>query len=605
MLQSQGSATAPTVLPRARCAIVVVDVVESVRLMQDDEEGFIGCWLGFVDVVRQQVLPRFEGRLVKSLGDGMLLVFDSVADAAHAALEMHDQVARCGLSGGAALQLRCGMHVAEVVVGEHDIFGAGVNLGARLATLAGPGQTVVSTAVRDELVAGLDAELDDLGECYVKHLEAPVRAFRLAPAPGVQVAAPARAASAGAGACAELRAMVAVLPFRRLADADADTDAAGPLGDWIAEGSTVLLSRAPTLRVVSHLSTAVFRTRRLPLPEMAARLGADYVLSGNYVAEGDRVNLLAELAEARSGEVVWAEHLATLLADLLSPDSQAFAALVAGVQGAVMLNELSRSTLQAPPSLRSYSLQISAIAMMHRSGRDDFERAALQLQHLIERHPRLAAPRAWLAQWHVLRVTRGLIDNTEAEAAPALDHTRRALDADPQCSLALTMRGFVECHMLRDLERAWHTLDTATTMNPSDSLAWLFKGVVQAFQGNGSQALEMVLEAGRLSPLDPLRDYYDALSATAALAAQDYPRAAAFALRSVRANRAHSPTWRALVIAQSELGQLQAARASLQQLLVLEPRLTVRSYLERSPSGANETRRRYAEALQRAGLAAA
>jgi len=587
------------VLPRSRRALLVADLVESVLLMQQREDEVIERWRRFVAEVGAEVLPACKGRLVKSLGDGLLIEFGDIAQATAAALQMHARIARVPPTGKApvALALRCGLHVADVVIDELDVFGSGVNLAARLASLAGPGQTVISAVARDELLPGVDAEVEDLGDCYLKHLPEPVRAYRLQPA--VPRLAPVSRLAVADG---DLHAMVAVLPFQMQGGSGDAAELA--LGNWVAEGTIVLLSRTLTLRVVSRMSSAAFQGRQLPVRELAACLGADYVLSGDCRTAGKNVTLVAELADGRRGDVIWAEHVPTSVADLLAPDSQALAALVSQVQGAVMAAEFQRSLLQAPPNLKSYSLQLSSIAMMHRSGRGDFERSSLQLRHLIERHPRLAAPRAWLALWYVLRVTRGLVVDNAAQAEEALDQVRRALDADPQCSLALTMRGFVECHMLRDLNRAWNTLDAATSMNASDSMAWLFKGVVQAFQGHGAQALAMVLEAGRLSPLDPLRDYYDALSATAALAAGDFALAADFAQRSVRANRAHSPTWRALVIAQSELGRLDEARASLAQLLVLEPGLTVKAYLERSPAGANENRRRYAEALRRAGLRA-
>ena len=100
----------------------------------------------------------------------------------------------------------------------------------------------------------------------------------------------------------------------------------------------------------------------------------------------------------------------------------------------------------------------------------------------------------------------------------ALEHTRRALDASPECSLALAVEGFVHCHLLRDLGGAEERLNRALAINPSDFLAWLFSGVVQAFRGDGETALASVDKAIELSPLDPLRHYYDALACTAALA---------------------------------------------------------------------------------------
>ena len=599
MFDSADSSAGLPPVHRERRAVVVVDVVDSVRLMRGQETAFIELWRRFVPQVVERVLPPLGGRLVKSLGDGLLLDFQAVPDAVAASRRLHALMAGLAApgAGGPVVQLRCGVHVGEVVVDALDIYGRDVNLAARLGGLALPGQTVVSAEVCDELVPAIDGDVEDLGDCFVKGLDEPVRAYRVgAPRPAVAAAPAPRPAAPDQ----DLRALVAVLPFEVRAIAGFTGD--DSLGDWVAEGTLLRLSRCATLRVVSRMSTSALRLRRLPLPEIAALLGADYVLSGSCVPDGRGLALMAELSDGRSGEVVWVERLAGDVADILHADSEALAALASGVQNAVLATELQRASLQAPPNLRSYSLLLGAIHMMHRSARDDFERAAQQLRHLIERHPRLAAPRAWLAQWYVLRVTRGMVEDPAAEAALALDQVHRALDADPTCSFALTMRGFVECHMLRDLERAWGTLDVSTSLNGSDSLAWLFKGVVHSLWGQGEPALQAVREASRLSPLDPQRHYYDALSAPAALAAADYALAVEFAQRSLRANRFHAPTWRALAIAQAELGQLPQAQASVRVLLELDPGLTVRSYLSRSPAGANDTRKRYAEALRRAGL---
>lgn len=605
MTKSSGEEAAAVEWPslgRARQTVLVVDMVDSTRLMQAHEDSVIARWMAFVAHVESRLLPAHQGRLVKSLGDGMLLVFDSPGRAALASFDLHEAMDRLGAAaeaGDESLLLRCGLHVCDVVRDDHDIYGAGVNLAARLATVAAPGCTAASVAVRDELVPGLDAEVEDLGLCHFKNLDAPVRAFHLTRCSGPQQRRPLVPQLPVPG---ELRPLLAVLPFEQRGGSDAGDDRV--IGDWIAEASIVLLSKAPTLRLVSRLSTTAFRGRQASAAELRAALRADYLVSGSYVARGARVTLSVELTDAADGAVVWAEHIAGSVDDLLAPQSETLMALVGGVQRAVVQSESRRSQLQAPPNLQSFSLQIGGITMMHRSAREDFERARVLLTHLIERHPRLAAPRAWLALWYVLRVTRGWVQDPAAEADRALELVRRARDADPDQSLALTMQGFVECHMLKQLKRAESTLDAALALNPSDSLAWLFKGVVYSLWGAGEQALSMVQEAGRLSPLDPLAHYYDALSAPAALAAGQPALAETFALRSLAVNRLHSPTWRALVIAQSELGEADKAQRSLHQLLALEPGLTVSSYLARSPAGVNDTRKRYAEALRRAGLPA-
>ena len=160
---------------------MVVDVVESVRLMQAHEADVIDRWLRFVNEVQTQVLPARGGRIVKSLGDGLLLEFELVPSAAAAALDLQRRITPHNANRGAdaAIMLRAGVHVAEVVTDERDIYGSGVNLAARLATLAGPGEVIVSDQVHAMLVPGIDADVEDLGDCFLKHIEGPIRAYRL------------------------------------------------------------------------------------------------------------------------------------------------------------------------------------------------------------------------------------------------------------------------------------------------------------------------------------------------------------------------------------------------------------------------------------------
>lgn len=154
-------------LQRTRRAIVVVDVVESVRLMQAHEADVIDRWRRFVAEVRTEVLPKHGGRLVKSLGDGMLVEFQAVPSAAMATLDIQHRAARMN-SGRAAddwLWLRAGAHVGGIVADDLDIYGDAVNMAARLAGIALAGQCVCSVEFRDELAPGVHLSVEDLGEC--------------------------------------------------------------------------------------------------------------------------------------------------------------------------------------------------------------------------------------------------------------------------------------------------------------------------------------------------------------------------------------------------------------------------------------------------------
>jgi TolB-like protein/class 3 adenylate cyclase len=583
-------------LRHQRKAIVVVDVVESVRLMQANEADVIDRWRRFVNEVRTQVLPAHGGRLVKSLGDGLLLEFESVQSAVASALSLQSRIPRfsSGRAVDSVMTLRIGVHVADVVVDELDVYGAGVNLTARIATLGQPGEVIVSAEVRDELVDELDARLEDLGECYLKHLDHPVRAFR--------VAEPNRSAPTGRPGppLPGLRPTVAVIPFLAVTG-DA---AAQVIGDALAEEIIAALSQAAELNVISRLSTRAFRDRDATLDETAARLGADYVLSGTLLVDGQRLRLSAELADAASRSVVWADVLLSDARDVFTQDRELVREIVSRLGGAILRSETGRVAAQPLPTLRSYSLLLGAITLMHRSSTADFGRAGAMLEHLVERERRHARPHAWLANWYALRVTQIQTASPRDDTLRALEHARRALEQDSQCSLALAIDGVLQINLVKDFDAAQRRFDAALDANPNEALAWLFKGLMHAFKGEGAQAEQASERALGLSPLDPLRYYYDTLAASAALGAANYERAIELARRSLRANRTHPSTFRALAIAQAMAGHDVDASETVASLLTLTPNYTVSDFKVLSGFSVGPLRDTFADALRSAGLPA-
>jgi adenylate cyclase len=579
---------------RAVRTLLMLDVVESVRLMESDENETVQRWLGLVDQVQKNVLPAHGGRLFEQRGDSLLLEFPRVLPAVQSAFAIQRacHAINDGLPPERHMLLRMGVHCGEVIVGEHDVYGRAVNLAARIATLAGPGEIVVSADVHDQLTPLLDADVEDLGECYLKHVQQPVRAYRVGP-PGAWPVI-----ESGTAVMPELRPTVAVIPFTAQGVAPEHE----VLGEILADEMISALSRTAELNVISRLSTTAFRGRGATLTEVSARLNAHYLLSGAYRVSGLEIVLIAELAEAKSSRVLWSGRLRGRVSGVVSGEDELIDRVVAETSAAVIARELQRAQSQALPTLESHTLLMAAIVLMHRSASHHFDRAREMLEALSDRARRQATPHAWLAKWHVLRFTRGWALDQKAEAKLALDCTKRALDADPDCSLALTIDGFVHTNLLKRLDIGEQRYELALRVNPNDSLAWLLKGTLHAFKGEGAMAVAGTEHALKLSPLDPLRYFYESLAATAALSAGRYEHAIALAQRSLRSNRVHTSTLRVLAIAHSELGHVDEARKIVKELLVLEPTLTVRHYLERSPGEAYATGQRWAEALRRAGV---
>lgn len=169
----------PECTARVTRPLMVLDVVESVRLMEGDEPEFIDHWRGFVHHAREHVLPGWGGHLRKSLGDGLMLEFPEAVAATQAALALRraaDESNR-DCAPERAIRLRIAVHVAQFVADDLDVYGADVNLTARLAQWAAPGDVVVTGTLRDLLPLRARLQLQELGTCELRHVSRPVTAF--------------------------------------------------------------------------------------------------------------------------------------------------------------------------------------------------------------------------------------------------------------------------------------------------------------------------------------------------------------------------------------------------------------------------------------------
>ena len=230
---------------RHRMTIVFLDMVDSVRLIAQDEENVISRWQRFTRDVRSQIVPDHGATIVKSMGDGLVLTFIDAFAAVAAARQLHGLMHRVNdnVPGSEPLVLRIGIHTGDLVADELDIYGHGINLAARIATLAGPGEIVISTDVRDQLSDVVDGDIEDLGKCFVKNLPDPIHVFRIGQ-PGVRsVLFPCRDYDA------PLNPTIAVIPFA----SRSGEQQFYAIGELIADGVITRLSRTRELKVISGI----------------------------------------------------------------------------------------------------------------------------------------------------------------------------------------------------------------------------------------------------------------------------------------------------------------------------------------------------------------
>lgn len=574
--------------------VLMVDIVESVRLMEEDENDTVQRWLRLVQRVDDAVLPAHGGRLVKSQGDGMLLEFQSVRPALQAAFAIQSAAAEAnaGVAAHRQLHLRIGAHVGHLIADERDVYGHDVNLAARLTGLAEPGQIVVSSAVCDQLTPRLDADIEDLGERRLKGIEKPARAFRAWP--------PDQSARRAIETKAHMgdRPSIAVLPFRNLSG-ESTHDI---LGDVIADDLIGHLSRLTDLFVISRLSTTPFRDRLYEPRNVAEVLGVRYLLTGNIQTSGNKLRLMAELTEADDGRVIWAERFDGSLNDIFLLQDEISADVARRVVPFVREREMQRARAQRPENLTAYERTLRAIDYLHRGSTEDMEHARQMLEAAIQSAPAYSAPNAWLAYWHVRRVGQGWSPDPKKDASDANRHADQGVEKDATDSWALSVQGLVAAYLNKDLDTAISRYDTALDINPSTASAWVWSTSAHAWLGKGDVAVARSQRAIELSPLDPLMYSFTSIAGTAHAVAGQYDKAIDYCRTSLRQNRMFASTHRILAISLALSGKIPEARSAADELRRLEPGLTVRAFRTRYPGHMSAHVDLFCNALETAGI---
>ena len=558
-------------------AVLVADVVESVRLAEEGEQDAIERWVRFVKLVGKDILPKSGGRLVKSTGDGFLLEFKSVPDAVHAGFKIQSLSAHENRDVPEERKewLRIGIETGRIYVSEMDVFGADVNRAARLAGLAQGGEIVVSAKARDQITVSLDADIEDMGENYLKNIREPVRAYKLRP-PGL---APSVLTPLSID---DLLPSIAIIPFSARGGG-ADSAA---LGDIIAEELILSMSRSRYVNVISRMSTAGFRDRVADPQAVLKHLNARFMVTGTCRASGDALLVDVELTETRTQRMLWGERFQLDQKALVAGDNGQLEEIVAGINAAIVSREVDRIRVMPMPNLESYTLMLGAISLLHRFSRDDFFRAQNVLEELISRVPRYAAAHAWLANWYTLKVQQGWSEDRAAEVIKAKNASKKALDLDPDNSLSLYVAGLIETNINKRFDEAEKLYSLAVEKNPNESMAWLLKGAMYAFSDQGTAAVSCCEMGRKLSPLDPQKFFYDSLSATAYFTARRYPEAAELAKQSLRSNKLHASTLRVLALSRYFIGEEAQALEAIDQLRMLEPNFSISEYVARAPSAA-------------------
>jgi adenylate cyclase len=244
-------------------------------------------------------IAEHHGRIVKNTGDGFLADFSSVVDAVRCATDVQRGMAErnAPVVASERIEFRIGINLGDVIVEEHDIFGDGVNVAARLEALAEPGGICISEDSFRQVRGKIEAEFADIGEQSLKNIAHPLRVYRIGSA-----AAPDQPTASPTALPLPDKPSIAVLPFANMSGNPEQEFVA----DGIAEDIITALSRYPSLFVIARTSSFTYRNQAIDVKQVGRELGVRYVLEGSLRKAGNRIRITAQLVEAESAKHVWA-----------------------------------------------------------------------------------------------------------------------------------------------------------------------------------------------------------------------------------------------------------------------------------------------------------
>jgi len=545
------------------------DVVGYSRLMGMDEEGT----LARLNAVRRNLfdptIAEHRGRIVRAMGDGFLVEFNSVVDAVRCAVkvqnEMPEQTAE--MPEDRRIQFRVAIAMGDVVTDGDLIYGQAVDIGSRMESLAEPGGINVSRAVRDQVRDRLPIAFEDLGEHQVKNVARPVRAFRIV----LDKPAAAPATAARRAAAPPERPGLVVLPFQNIGgDAEAEFFLDSVVEDLITE-----LARARWFSVVARNTSFSYKGKRADSKQLARELGVRYVVEGSLRKAGNRVRIGCQLVEAGSGEHLWAERFDGTLEDSFDLQDQITESLIGSVGPVLRGAEVERARRKPEPSQDVYDLVCRAIPLAFAEAAEDNQEALRLLGLVFEADPdnSLAnALAAWCRQQRHLMNWPGAEDD-DREAAKRL--ARVAIAGGGDTPLALAVAGAVRAALSRDHDSALAAVDRATMINPNSAIVLGFDALTRCLCGAYDKAIEHAEKALHLSPLEPLNYHASFTLALACLFTGRNEEAVTHARKAIEGNRNFALPYCMLALVCARLGRQEEAAQAVSQLVGTAPRFSV------------------------------
>src|SRR2546430_358321 len=375
-------------MERRLTAILAADVVGYSRLMGANETGTLAALKTLQTDFIDGKIAEHQGRIVKLTGDGMLVEFPSVVNAVACAADvqrgMRDRNA--GMAQGARIEFRMGVNLGDVIVEGEDIFGDGVNVAARLESIAPIGGITVSQSVCDHVGNRLGLTFEDMGERRLKNIERPIRVYSISIDTLSQ--SPDRASTP-----AEEKPSIAVLPFNNMSG-DPEQEY---FSDGITEDIITDLSKVSGLFVVARNTAFTYKGKHVDVQEVAKRLGVNFILEGSVRKAGARVRVTGQLINGKDSGHVWADRYDRDLTDIFAIQDEITHAIVEQLKVKLLPQE-KKSIGQTPTgNVEAYTYYLRGRQFLHRHSKSYYQLARRMFAKAVELDPAYARAYAGIA----------------------------------------------------------------------------------------------------------------------------------------------------------------------------------------------------------------
>ena len=488
---------------RKLTTILSADVVGYSRLMHADEEGTLAALKTHRRELIDPKIAEHRGRIVKTTGDGMLLEFPSVADAVRFAIEVQETMTQrnADVADDRRMLFRVGINLGDVIVDEDDIYGDGVNVAARLETLARPGSICISSVVHDQIAGKIDHAIHDMGDQALKNIEDPVHAYRILA--GEATAATAVHAQPSPDiSLAEYTPMnrpsIAILPFKNL-NGNPDQDY---LGEGLRLGISSSLVQLSGLFLIGTNAVNGYRGHDVPATEAGSDVGVEFVLEGAVQQAGNRIRATLQLTDVEKREIIWAERYDRVLDDLFKMQDEITQEVIISLDVQLIHREQDRIWFSRLDSTEARESFLRGISHLYSFTKEDNAAARRMFEDVYRIQPEVVHGPSIVGLTHWLDAFFGWSDTRSQSFEQAKGWAEKAIGYEENNGLGHAVLGHMRLLEGRH-DEALALCQAAADIRASCPLAFGLLASVQNYCGDSHAAVKNVKDALHMERIFP------------------------------------------------------------------------------------------------------